>query len=228
MLAQTENILGQPLRDIAPFLLTGTIGNPQFHTYLETCPLPDNIPLPPGTRLFVFRDVTDACISSMQKQALDQVTDAITFWDEQGRLLALNDSAVRQESVIASEVIGRHIDDLYNNNVEGTSWAASRVMKSGQPVRAMRQDFVTDGGKHLQIITDSYPLIIQDRISGAVSIALAMQGFGVWAMAAQQISYYFSLMIVMLFTVRWYPHFLFRTGRLKQLFSFGWKIPVQP
>ncbi|MBP3806582.1 MAG: lipopolysaccharide biosynthesis protein [Oribacterium sp.] len=61
-------------------------------------------------------------------------------------------------------------------------------------------------------------------ISGAVSIALAMQGFGVWAMAAQQISYYFSLMIVMLFTVRWYPHFLFRSGRLKQLFSFGWKI----
>ncbi len=61
-------------------------------------------------------------------------------------------------------------------------------------------------------------------ISGAVSIALAMQGFGVWAMAAQQISYYFSLMIVMLFTVRWYPHLLFRTGRLRQLFSFGWKI----
>ena len=61
-------------------------------------------------------------------------------------------------------------------------------------------------------------------ISGAVSIALAMQGFGVWAMAAQQISYYISLMIVMLFTVRWYPHLLFRTGRLRQLFSFGWKI----
>lgn len=61
-------------------------------------------------------------------------------------------------------------------------------------------------------------------MSGVVSIGLAMQGFGVWAMAAQQIVYYFSLMVIMLITVRWYPHALFKTGRLKQLFSFGWKI----
>ncbi|SFG40252.1 lipopolysaccharide biosynthesis protein [Oribacterium sp. WCC10] len=61
-------------------------------------------------------------------------------------------------------------------------------------------------------------------ISGAVSIVLAFQGYGVWAMAAQQIVYFFSLMIVMLMTVKWYPHILFRTSRLKQLFSFGWKI----
>ncbi len=61
-------------------------------------------------------------------------------------------------------------------------------------------------------------------ISGIISIVLAMEGFGVWAMAAQQIVYYFSLMIVMLVTVKWYPHILFKTSRLKQLFSFGWKI----
>ena len=61
-------------------------------------------------------------------------------------------------------------------------------------------------------------------ISGAVSIVLAVQGFGVWAMAAQQIVYYFSLMAVMLVTVKWYPRILFRRSRLKRLFSFGWKI----
>ena len=39
-------------------------------------------------------------------------------------------------------------------------------------------------------------------ISGVVSIALAMRGFGVWAMAAQQIVYYFALMLVLFVTIR--------------------------
>lgn len=63
-------------------------------------------------------------------------------------------------------------------------------------------------------------------LSGAVSIVLAMRGFGVWAMASQQIVYYFSLMLVMLITLKWYPRVVIRTSRLKQLFSFGWKILV--
>ncbi len=68
--------------------------------------------------------------------------------------------------------------------------------------------------------------IIAVIMSGAVSIVLAMKGFGVWAMAAQQIVYYFSLMAVMLVTLRWYPRVIIHTGRLRQLFSFGWKILV--
>ncbi|HBP24711.1 MAG TPA: flippase, partial [Oribacterium sp.] len=63
-------------------------------------------------------------------------------------------------------------------------------------------------------------------VSGVASIALAMQGFGVWAMAAQQIVYYFALMLVLFATVRWFPRILLRTERLWKLFSFGWKILV--
>lgn len=63
-------------------------------------------------------------------------------------------------------------------------------------------------------------------ISGVVSIALAMRGFGVWAMAAQQIVYYFALMLVLFVTIRWYPRILIRTERLRKLFAFGWKILV--
>lgn len=63
-------------------------------------------------------------------------------------------------------------------------------------------------------------------LSGGVSIALAMRGFGVWAMASQQMVYYFSLMLVMFLTLKWYPRVLIRTSRLTRLFSFGWKILV--
>ncbi len=61
-------------------------------------------------------------------------------------------------------------------------------------------------------------------ISGAVSIGMAMRGFGVWAMVGQQMIYYFALMIVLFFTVSWRPIWLFSFEKLRTLFSFGWKL----
>lgn len=63
-------------------------------------------------------------------------------------------------------------------------------------------------------------------LSGGAAIALALQGFGVWAMAAQQIVYYFALMLILFAAVRWHPVFLFSLRRVKSLFRFGWKILV--
>lgn len=61
-------------------------------------------------------------------------------------------------------------------------------------------------------------------VSGAGAVLMAMRGAGAWAMAAQQILYYVVLMLVLLFTLHWYPKRIVRTGQLKRLFSFGWKI----
>lgn len=61
-------------------------------------------------------------------------------------------------------------------------------------------------------------------ISGAVSIFLAWRGLGVWAMAGQQITYYLALMLVLFLTVSWKPRLFFSMGRIKTMFSFGWKL----
>jgi len=60
--------------------------------------------------------------------------------------------------------------------------------------------------------------------SGAFSIFLAWRGFGVWAMVGQQISYYFALMVVLFLTVSWKPRLCFAFGRVREMFSFGWKL----
>lgn len=60
--------------------------------------------------------------------------------------------------------------------------------------------------------------------SGAVSIWMAYAGFGVWAMAAQQLAYYFFLMVALFFTVSWKPSLVFAIGRLREMFAFGWKL----
>lgn len=61
-------------------------------------------------------------------------------------------------------------------------------------------------------------------VSGAASIWMAYSGFGVWAMVGQQVIYYYSLMVVLSFTVSWRPRLLFAWGRLKEMFAFGWKL----
>lgn len=61
-------------------------------------------------------------------------------------------------------------------------------------------------------------------VSGAVSIAMALAGFGIWAMTAQQVVYYFALMCFLFVTVSWRPGLCLLPERIKSLFSFGWKL----
>lgn len=61
-------------------------------------------------------------------------------------------------------------------------------------------------------------------VSGLFSIFLAWRGYGVWAMVGQQTSYYFSLMVALFFTVSWKPMPCFQGKRVRDMFSFGWKL----
>lgn len=61
-------------------------------------------------------------------------------------------------------------------------------------------------------------------LSGAISIAMAYNGFGVWALVIQAISTAVFDTVILWFTVRWRPSLAFSWGRLKGLWSFGWKI----
>jgi len=61
-------------------------------------------------------------------------------------------------------------------------------------------------------------------LSGVVGIVMAYAGYGVWALVGQQLTSIGTLSIIMWFTVKWRPKFLFSVTRIKELFSFGWKL----
>lgn len=63
-------------------------------------------------------------------------------------------------------------------------------------------------------------------ISGAVGIAMAYQGYGVWALVAQNLLSTTIDCLILLMIVKWHPHLSFSITRLKLLFSYGWKIFV--
>jgi len=63
-------------------------------------------------------------------------------------------------------------------------------------------------------------------LSGVVGIAMAYTGYGVWALVGQQFTAIIVLCAIMWLTVKWRPKLLFSLARVKELFSFGWKLLV--
>jgi len=61
-------------------------------------------------------------------------------------------------------------------------------------------------------------------ISGAISIWMAYSGWGVCAMAGQQLAYYLALMAALFVTVSWKPRLCLSMRRIGEMFSFGWKL----
>lgn len=61
-------------------------------------------------------------------------------------------------------------------------------------------------------------------VSGALGIALAAAGFGVWALVAQVLVQALLACAVMLVFVPWRPRLRFDAMAAKSLFGFGWKI----
>lgn len=60
--------------------------------------------------------------------------------------------------------------------------------------------------------------------AAVVGVTMAYQGFGVWALVAQQLFNSAVDTLILWITVKWRPKKLFSVERLKKLFSYGWKL----
>lgn len=68
--------------------------------------------------------------------------------------------------------------------------------------------------------------IVSIVLSGVIGIILAYFGAGLWALVAQSLLNIIFSCVVMWFTVKWKPVFVCEWKRIKELFSFGWKLLV--
>ena len=60
--------------------------------------------------------------------------------------------------------------------------------------------------------------------SAVIGIIMALKGFGVWALIVQALSSSIINSIILWIIAKWVPSLVFSFSRLKQLFSFGWKL----
>ena len=61
-------------------------------------------------------------------------------------------------------------------------------------------------------------------VSGFIGIMMAYSGFGVWSLVAQFLISSVVGTIVLFFTVKWRPKWLFSISSAKELVGFGWKL----
>lgn len=98
---------------------------------------------------------------------------------------------------------------------------AITVIISG--VKNVEQAYVS---KHLIFKKFFFSTLIGTLVAAAVGITMAYRGMGVWALVAQQVTNVSIDTLILWFTVEWRPKFIFSFLRLKELFSYGWKILI--
>lgn len=100
-------------------------------------------------------------------------------------------------------------------------------------IRVLSLTIVVSGVKNVQQAYVSKKLIFKKfffaTLAGTIGaaiigIVMAKKGFGVWALVAQQLFNLTVDTIVLWITVKWRPKKMFSFKRLKELFSYGWKL----
>lgn len=102
-------------------------------------------------------------------------------------------------------------------------------------IRVLSLTLVISGVKNVQQAYVSKKMIFKKfffaTLSGTICSAfiatiMAIKGFGVWALVAQQLINLIIDTIILWITVKWRPKLIYSFQRLKGLFSYGWKLLV--
>ncbi|MBR4644073.1 MAG: lipopolysaccharide biosynthesis protein [Bacteroidaceae bacterium] len=104
--------------------------------------------------------------------------------------------------------------------------ALVRVSSLGLIIGALGMVQQTRLTKRIDFKTQTKITIIASAISGAVGIGMAIIGFGVWALVAQQLMSHALRTIQLYIYNRWLPRLRFSIESFHNLFGFGWKMMV--
>lgn len=173
MLHGDGELVGKPLEGIAVELCQETdlplYVNIAFGEYLVRCPTPTLPEIPEETQLIVFRDARYDAGYDLLLSTVNQLSERIAMYDQEGRLYQLNDSAVRMESVIAEEVLGRDVLDVYSINDEN-DLTAPEVLRSRRAILNRHQHYINCYGNAMDVMVNTYPIVQNGQLLGAVCI----------------------------------------------------------
>ena len=104
--------------------------------------------------------------------------------------------------------------------------ALVRVSSLGLIIGALGMVQQTRLTKLIDFKTQTKITIIASAISGAIGIIMAVMGFGVWALVAQQLMSHALRTLQLYIYNRWLPRLRFSIESFHNLFGFGWKMMV--
>ena len=140
--------------------------NIAFGEYLCRCTTPEISDIPPHTQMIVFRMATNDVCHDMLSRVLNGLNEAVILFDAEGRIYFLNDAAVELDSITTSDVLGRHVSEIYNIQ-GGQLLAIPQVIQDKRPKLNLRQYYTTCFGKNVDIVANVFPIIQNGQTLGA-------------------------------------------------------------
>ena len=102
--------------------------------------------------------------------------------------------------------------------------ALVRVSSLGLVIGALALVQQTRLTKRIDFKTQTKITLVSSAVSGIVGIAMALLGFGVWALVAQQLASHVLSTTQLYIYNRWLPRLSFSVASFHDLFGFGWKM----
>ena len=102
--------------------------------------------------------------------------------------------------------------------------ALVRVSSLGLIIGALGMVPQTRLTKRIDFKTQTKITIAATALSGIIGIGMAVTGFGVWALVAQQLTSQAVTTMLLYIYNRWMPRLLFSMESFHDLFGFGWKM----
>jgi len=101
-----------------------------------------------------------------------------------------------------------------------------RVSSLGLIIGALAMVQRTRLTKRIDFKTQTKITLVSSTVSGIVGIGMALMGFGVWSLVAQQLMSHALRTIQLYVYNRWLPRLRFSIESFHDLFGFGWKLMV--
>lgn len=164
---------GRLLRDIAEPLChdpaMGWYANVAFGEYLQRCPVPTVDDLPEGMQMIVFRDASINACHDMLMTIVNQVDAGVVLCDAMSRMWMVNNVAGEVDSLTTQDIRGKSLYEVYEM-LDGSEMAIPRVIESKRPLLGLRQPYATCYGKHLDIVSDTYPIVRNGQVLGGFNL----------------------------------------------------------
>lgn len=143
--------------------------NIAFGEYLCRCLTPEIADLPEGSELIVFRVATNDACHDMLITVLNGLNESVILFDAEGRIYLLNDAAVELDSIVTSDVLGKHVTEIYQAE-NGEYLKVPQVLEEKQAALNFRQRYTTCFGKKVDIVANVLPIVQHSQMLGAFNV----------------------------------------------------------
>ena len=108
-------------------------------------------------------------LTSMQK-ILHDIEEGIHIVDASGVTRVYNKAMEKIEGLGRAQTIGKHLLDVFPNwTIENSTLLT--VLETGKPLKSQKQSYMNLKGENISTINTTYPIILNEKIIGAVEIA---------------------------------------------------------